>query len=59
MVREYLQTRLQISGQLSGQSMRWKLGHLANNMVKIHGVSLDLTVVYQNKGIDYGRFYKE
>ena len=28
-----------ISGQPSGQSMRWKLA-LANNMVKIHGVSL-------------------
>ena len=28
-----------ISGQPSGQSMRWKLA-LANNRVKIHGVSL-------------------
>jgi len=28
-----------ISGQPSGQSMRWKLA-LANNTVKIHGVSL-------------------
>ena len=28
-----------ISGQPSGQSMRWKLA-LANNQVKIHGVSL-------------------
>jgi hypothetical protein len=28
-----------ISGQPSGQSMRWKL-QLANNQVKIHGVSL-------------------
>ena len=28
-----------ISGQPSGQSMRWKLA-LANNAVKIHGVSL-------------------
>ena len=28
-----------ISGQPSGQSMRWKLA-LANNHVKIHGVSL-------------------
>ena len=28
-----------ISGQPSGQSMRWKLA-LANNKVKIHGVSL-------------------
>ena len=28
-----------VSGQPSGQSMRWKLA-LANNAVKIHGVSL-------------------
>ena len=28
-----------ISGQPSGQSMRWKLA-LANNQVKIHGVAL-------------------
>ena len=28
-----------ISGQPSGQSMRWKLA-LANNTVKIHGVAL-------------------
>ena len=31
--------QIDISGQPSGQSMRWKL-QLANNQVKIHGVSL-------------------
>jgi hypothetical protein len=31
--------QVDISGQPSGQSMRWKL-QLANNTVKIHGVSL-------------------